>query len=174
MVSTPKYYWDACIWIELITQFDPDRVIRCQHVVDLAEKGLVEIWTSAFTLAEVWKRKCEGQDASLQQAHDRTFEDYIEQEIITKVSVDIDVGNLARRLLRQHPGLGKPQDAIHVATCLLNNVDELHTFDSADLIDFTAKFPRIDRKKLLIGAPPAPPQDPQRGLQLDDQDEDSA
>lgn len=174
MASVPKYYWDACIWIELITQANPDRVKCCRYVVDLAEKGEVEIWTSAFTLAEVWKRKCEGIDVSIQQTKDRNFEDFIEKEFITKVNVDVDVGNLARRLLRPYPGLGKPQDAIHVATCLLNNVDELHTFDDSDLVDFNGTIPRIDRKKLRICYPPEPPQGPQGELEIDDEEKEDA
>ena len=65
---------------------------------------------------------------------DKYFEDLIEQEFIQKVSVDVDVGKVARRLLRRFPAIGKPQDAIHVATCLLNNLDQLHTFDRDDLL----------------------------------------
>lgn len=138
------------------------------YTLDLAEKGSAQIWTSAFTLAEVWKRKCEGEKVGIQQGKDREFEDYIEKEFIIKVAVDVDVGNLARRLLRQFPDLGKPQDAIHVATCLLNNVDQLHTFDGGDLLKLDGEFPRIDRKMLTICLPPAPPEDPQGNMFSDD------
>ena len=55
----PKYYWDACIWIELITQANAERVERCRHVVELAKGGKAELWTSAFTLAEVYRKKCD-------------------------------------------------------------------------------------------------------------------
>ncbi len=102
--------------------------------MQLADDGKVELCTSAFTLAEVWKKKCGDEHASILEEKDRTFEDFIESESIIKFNVDVDVGNLARRLLRRHPEIGKPQDAIHVASCLLNNVDELHTFDGEDLL----------------------------------------
>ncbi len=154
----PKYYWDACLWIELITQADADRVERCRHVIDLAKHGKVELWTSAFTLAEVWKKKCDGESAGIQEEKDREFEDFIEAEFIKKIEVNVDVGNLARRLLRRHSGLGKPQDAIHVASCLLENLDELHTFDGSDLLKFDGVLPRRDRIKLNICAPPLPPE----------------
>lgn len=157
MSSTPKYYWDACIWIELINQSSPDRVDRCKYVIEQAETGAVELWTSTFTLAEVYKRKCEGEFASIPEAADRAFEDYIEQEFIHKVQVDVDVGKLARRLLRKFPGLGKPQDAVHVASCLLRNVDEMHTFDDTDLTKFDGMLPRSDHVKLTICAPPMRP-----------------
>ena len=130
-------------------------------MLDLVDDKKAELWTSAFTLAEVWKKKCSGENVSLQRTQDQVFEDYIERESITKVMVDIDVGNLARRLLRQYPGLGKPQDAIHVASCLLNNIDELHTFDGSHLLDFTDQLPRLDRRKLIICKPPLPLEEPQ-------------
>ncbi len=162
----PRYYWDACLWIELITQSHPDRVKRLRYVLDLAEGRKAEIWTSAFTLAEVWKRKCDGEQVGISEDQDRTFEDFIEKEMIVKVQVDTDVGTLARRLLRKFPGLGKPQDAIHVASCLLSNVDELHTFDGSDLLRFNGQFPRVDKKKLTICEPPLPPEDPQSEFEL--------
>lgn len=152
--SIPKYYWDACIWIELITRQDAQRVDRCEYVIEQTEAGEAELWTSTFTLAEVWKRKCAGRLVSLPQASDGVFEDYIERELIHKIQVDVDVGNLARRLLRQYAGLGKPQDAIHVASCLLNNIDEMHTFDESHLVKFDGQLPRLDRVKLMIGPPP--------------------
>ena len=154
----PKYYWDACIWIELITQADAERLERCRHVIELAKGGRAELWTSAFTLAEVYKKRCDDVASGIQQAQDRAFEDYIEAELVKKINVDVDVGNLARRLLRKHPGLGKPQDAIHVASCLLANLDELHTFDGSDLLKFDGVLPRSDKVKLKICMPPAPPE----------------
>ena len=154
--SIPKYYWDACIWIELITRQDTSRVGCCEYVIEQARSGTAELWTSAFTLAEVWKRKCEGELVSLPEASDDAFEDFIEKEFIRKIQVDVDVGTLARRLLRKYPGLGKPQDAIHVASCLLNNIDEMHTFDESHLIKFNGQLPRLDRVKLTIGPPPDP------------------
>lgn len=157
MSKIPKYYWDACLWIELITQADAVRFDQCKFVIEQAELGAVELWTSAFTLAEVWKRKCEGATVSLPQSNDTNFEDFIEKEFIRKIQVDVNVGNLARRLLRQYPGLGKPQDAIHVASCLLNNIDEMHTFDTSDLIKFDGTIPRIDKVKLTICLPPTRP-----------------
>ena len=82
MADVPKYYWDACIWIELITQADADRVERCRYVVDLANRGDAEVWTSAFTLAEVWKKKCDATAVGIQKEHDRAFEDFIESEFV--------------------------------------------------------------------------------------------
>ncbi len=139
---------------------------------DLEQERKVETWTSAFTLAEVWKRKCDGVQVGLAEKDDQRFENFIEKETITKVQAGNDVGTLARKLLRKFPGLGKPQDAIHVASCLLSNIDELHTFDIGNLLRFDGRFPRMDKKKLAICEPPKPPKNPQSEMELNDGKQD--
>lgn len=157
MAEKPKYYWDACAWIALIQQ-EEGRFDSLKYVTEQAKDAKsVELWTSMFTLAEVYKRPCDGEQKSLLPVHDGTFEDYILQDFVTRVQVDFDVGRLARTLLRQYPTIGKPQDAIHVATALLYNIDELHTFDRANLTALSGKIARKDGKMLTIGAPPKRP-----------------
>lgn len=167
--SKPKYYWDACIWITLISDRRSERGQACEYILEQAKAGGCEIWTSSFCLAEVVKRKCDGETARLAEENDIGFEDLIEQEFVHKVSVDVDVGKVARRLLRRFPGIGKPQDAIHVATCLLNNVDELHTYDRDDLLGLSGKLDRLDKRKLTICPPPDRPENPEPGM-FDDEE----
>ena len=157
MAEKPRYYWDACAWIALIQQ-EPIRFDSLSYVMGEAKAGNVEIWTSNFTLAEVYKRPCGEPDQSgLTAAEDAPFEDFILQGFIQKVQVDYDVGVLARRLLRLYPVIVKPQDGIHLATALLNNVDELHTYDRENLLGLTGKIDRKDGVKLLINNPPKRP-----------------
>lgn len=153
----PSYYWDACIWIALISEPGTIRHSCCKHVLEMAQRGECEIWTSSFTLAEVYKRKCDGIQIGIEEQYDQRFEDLIESEFVKKVSVDMDVGKVARRLLRRFPKIGKPQDAIHLATCLIENVDELHTFDKDDLLAMNGLLDRLDKQKLRICQPPYPP-----------------
>lgn len=159
--ALPKYYWDACIWITLIAERRSVQGKACEHLFELARAGKCEIWTSSFCLAEVVKRKCDGQTVGLVGDQDVAFEDLIEQEYVKKVSVDVDVGKVARRLLRKFPQIGKPQDAVHIATCLLNNIDELHTFDREDMLGLDGQLEKLDRSRLKICAPPSPPEEPQ-------------
>ena len=156
-----KYYWDACIWITLISDLHSSRGQACKYVFEQAEARECEIWTSSFCLAEVFKRKCDSDFVRLAEERDTYFENLIEQEFIKKVAVDVDVGKVARRLLRRFPGIGKPQDAIHVASCLLNNIDQLHTFDGEDLLGLDGQLERVDRAKLTICKPPKRPENPQ-------------
>ncbi len=99
LANKPKYYWDACAWIGLIKQ-EPGRFDSLKFVIEEAQKGKIEIWTSAFTLAEVFKRKCYSDQTGLDASQDEPFEDYIAQDYIQRVQVDTDVGTAARRLLR--------------------------------------------------------------------------
>jgi predicted nucleic acid-binding protein len=128
-----KFYWDACAWIGLI-QREPGRFDSLEYVMNLAKDEKAEIWTSTFTLAEVFKRPCNGAQSGLLQAEDEEFEDFIVMDFVKKIEVDSDIGILARRLLRKYPSLKKPQDAIHLASALMHNVDELHTFDRPELM----------------------------------------
>jgi hypothetical protein len=102
LVEKPRYYWDACAWIALIQQ-EPDRFDSLSYVVEEAKADNVEIWTSTFTLAEVYKRACDDEQKSLLPRQDQIFEDLILQHFVQRVQVDYDVGVLARRLLRKHP-----------------------------------------------------------------------
>jgi predicted nucleic acid-binding protein len=157
LADRPKYYWDACAWIALIQQ-EEGRFDSLSHVVEHAKDQKVEIWTSTFTLAEVYKRACDDEQKSLLPASDQNFEDLILQDFVQLVQVDYDVGVLARRLLRKFPKIQKPQDGIHLATALLNNIDELHTFDRPNLLDLSEKIERQDGEKLRICPPPKRPQ----------------
>jgi len=168
--EAPKYYWDACIWITLISDRRSERGSACEYVLKQAKLGKCQLWTSSFCLAEVFKRKCGPESVGIAEKRDTYFEDLIEQEFIQKVSVDVDVGKVARRLLRKHPTIGKPQDAIHVATCLLNNLDQLHTFDRDDLLALNGQLDRIDRMKLTICEPPKPPEPSEPEFQYDVED----
>lgn len=158
MTNPTKIYWDACCWIGLINQ-EPDKIVQCEHVISLAESGDIEIWTSHFTLAEVYKRKCENADVGLDEAGDRAFEDFISQDRLNvkMVNVDYPVGILARRLLRAHPELRKPQDAIHLASALIWRLDEFHTFDGDNILPLKGLLERPDGVILHICVPPNPP-----------------
>lgn len=109
-----------------------------------------------LTMAEVYKKKCHGEKTGIVENEDEKFENLIQAEFVRKINVDIEVGNLARRLLRKYPKIGKPQDAIHVASCLIYNLDELHTFDEEDLLGFDNVLKRKDKKPLKICKPPMP------------------
>jgi len=151
-----KYYWDACVWIDLITQSNADRFRRCQNVFSQAQKGEVELWTSSITLTEVYKRKCDGDLTSMPEDQDDEFESFFESGLVKPILLDLQVAKVARRLCRKHPILRKPQDAVYVASCIVSNIDELHTFDIQDLIRLDGQILLKNSTPLKISEPPAP------------------
>lgn len=59
----------------------------------------------------------------------------------------------ARNIFRRHRKIKKPNDAIHLATALFSNCDEMHTFDGNDLLGLSGSFRRRDGEALAIGLP---------------------
>lgn len=154
-MADKKVYWDSCVWIGLINE-EPGKFDICSHYLESAKKGEIEIWSSTVTLAEVFKKKCGIVTIAIDPAKDEDFERYLEQDFVVDVQVDRDVGIHARRLLRKHPELKKPMDAVHLASALLNNVDEFHTFDDENLLPLNGKVLRRDGKPLHILKPSIP------------------
>ena len=50
MMDLAGYYWDSCVWIDLIRGSDNDRVKRARHLLRLALQGKVTLYISAITL----------------------------------------------------------------------------------------------------------------------------
>jgi predicted nucleic acid-binding protein len=161
LAEKKKVYWDACVWFALIKQ-EPGRLTNCSHVLDLAKRGEVEIWTSSLTLAEVFRKQCGVPTTpanGLPEDKDLEFEAFVAQDFVVEVQVDHQIGIAARRLLRQHPKLRKPQDAIHLASALQHDLDEFHTFDADNLLGLDGLVRTRSGRSLKICEPPAPPLD---------------
>lgn len=159
MARVPTVYWDSCVWIGHINK-EPDKFPRTSYVLRQAANEKVQIVTSAFTLAEVLKRKCDAEtdQVGIAEAEDDTFADLLVEPFVTVVNADWEAGATARDLYRKHRvhGLKKPQDALHLATAVLENVDEMHTFDGCDLLKLKGRVKRADGMVLSIVLPPMP------------------
>lgn len=153
MANKKRVYWDSCNWIGLIME-EENKIGRLRYVIELAKRKELEILSSTFTLAEVFKLKCEDAEKELPEEKDQLFEDFMGQDFVVYAAVTEDIGKLGRRLLRKLDGLKKPQDAIHLATAAWHNVDEMHTFDREHLIPFDNRVTRRDGQKLKICFPP--------------------
>ena len=147
-----RVYWDACVFLGLINPEEAKHQ-ACRAVQIEAENGNIEIITSAFTLTEVFKKKCEGKARPLSEEGEDLIEKYFESPYILLVQVDRNTAVHARRLMRRHPELQKPQDAIHLASALRLNVDEMHTYDGAELLRLNEVCLRADGVPLIICPP---------------------
>ena len=127
MADTKKVYWDSCVWISLINQ-EAGRVENCQAMEEAA-------------------KKCSGVNGQIEGSKDPDFEAFIEQDFVTEVQVDHDIAVVARRLLRSNQQLKKPADAIHLATAVLYNLDEFHTYDGDNRTQRPIRGPHTKGKK---------------------------
>lgn len=152
----PRIYWDANAWIAYIRREmpTPDNGIKdpryelCREVLLRAQKGDVEIVTSAFTLAEVCKKRSEytGPEINLPA--------FFDQPYILLVPVDKQIGQKAQHLQLSSVGNLKPQDATHIASALVANVPIFHTFDEP-LIGLDKALTKNDGKPMRILKPGA-------------------
>jgi predicted nucleic acid-binding protein len=147
-----RVYWDSCSFLALLNR-EPGNVDQCVVVWREGEAGKTAIYTSFFTFTEVFKAKCEGRVKPLAPENDKEVEDLLGQKWIKPAVVDELIAVAARRLMRHYPECKKPSDAIHLATALALNVDEMHTYDQSDLLKLDGKVLRADGKPLKICVP---------------------
>lgn len=133
MTERLRVYWDACAWLGLLND-EPNKRHGLDQVWAMAQAGKVQIWTSAFSLAEVYKVKCEGDWALLDPTNDAKINNLFEQDFVETVQLDSEIGKLAKTLLRTHEKLKKPSDAVHLATAVYWDLDQFHTYDGNDLL----------------------------------------
>ena len=150
LMSDPvKVYWDACAWLGLING-EEGKKADLEFVWSKAQHGEAEIWTSAFCIAEVYRRKCEQWDG-LSVENDALIDSMFDQNFVKVVQLDMEIARLAKSLLRAHDKLKKPSDAIHLATAVHWDVAQLHTYDSSDLIGLNVQT--ADGSELTICKP---------------------
>ena len=150
MTDRKKVYWDACAWLGLLNG-ETDKAQELEVVWEKAKHGELEIWTSAFCIAEVYKVKCEGGKTGLSPENDDKINDLFDQDWVYIVQVDLAIARLAKSLLRSQAKLSKPSDGIHLATAIHWNVDQLHTWDASDLLGIVCN--RSDGEPLEICKP---------------------
>jgi predicted nucleic acid-binding protein len=163
-----RVYWDSCTFLGLINQ-EPGKRNECTAVWEEAETGDVLIYTSFFTFAEVFKMKCELPAKPLSEEKDNEIEQLLRQKWVRPVVVDERIGVASRRLMRGHPECKKPSDGVHLATALALSVEEMHTYDGADLLKLTGKINCANGKPLKICRPqgiPQPPEQQQRLIEM--------
>jgi len=159
MTEDPKrLYWDADVFLSLIEDH-PGRAPLIQSLLADARGGIVEVVTSAITIAEVAY-------ASAARLSGAPAPD-VEREIDALWEAGGPVGVVevypllavrARDIIRASVGNGwtglRAHDAIHLATAQQLHVDEVHTYETkwvryADIIGIPINEPRTDQERLL-------------------------
>ncbi len=131
-----RLYWDSCNFISLIAEDEVERADTCQHILDDAENGKVQIVTSTLTIAEVVKPKG---SPSFTAEKERLIKTFFLHEYILLYDVTRTIAENARELSRQH-GLN-PRDAIHLATALASDADVFQTWNTRDFGGLNVPIP---------------------------------
>lgn len=160
MAELRRVYWDACVWLALING-EPKRRRAVEYIYNSARAGTYEIWTSTMSYVEVFRiRGEEANPKPYPSAGLDKIDEVFEQEFIKLVPLDVEVAKFARKLLRQHSGLKKRPDAIHLASALRWPVDVMHTYDGNDLLHLDGKMKGKTGSLLRIAPPDDPPDGP--------------
>ncbi len=144
----PRRYWDSSVFLAWLLP-EENRLDACRGVVRAAEKGHVQIVTSALTLTEVIKLK--GHPQLPKKSHDRKLRRFFQHEYIVIRGVDRFVAEQARELIWKHGA--KPKDSIHLATAVRWKIPTLDTFDDKDM---TALDGKLGNPLIKIGHPHEP------------------
>ena len=151
--TTKRVYWDACAWIGFINA-EKEKITALRTVWENAKRGKYEIWTSTFSYLEVMHGINKAGQPYSPEEYDVVLYELFEQPHVERVQVDVEVAKLARSVKRKyHPTLASRADAIHLATALYWNCEELHTYDGGHLLPLNGKIARRDGIILTIIVP---------------------
>ena len=133
---------------------ETDKYIALRGVWSRAENGSCEILTSVISQVEVFKKKCEKNDAKpLSDTQETEISKMFWQQHVILADLDPIVADNARKLLREHEELQKAPDAIHLATALYWSPDAMHTYDGVNLLGLNGKVKCRDGRSLKIVVP---------------------
>ncbi len=148
-------YFDSNVFIAWIQgEIAPDGTDRkriADHILEGAKKLAYQIYTSAFTLAEVHKLPDGGR--VLTEEEDTRILAFFEHSYIQLVDVDRGIGEEANRFCRLY-GLSAG-DAVHLACAVRAECDVLLTWDE-DFIRKAQRAPVIVEKPQILGQLPMP------------------
>lgn len=140
MADPVKLYWDSCAWLGFLNG-EPDKKRELEIVYGGARRGHYELWTSTLSMVEV--RRLENEKHApkpLDDANNKIIGDLFWQPFVKPIPLAQDIAEDARVLFRTTPGLGKFQDAIHLASALKWNIEVMHTYDNDDLLHLDGKL----------------------------------
>lgn len=154
-------YFDAAIFISWLKGtdegplFDGTRGNRSPvslHAMEGAENGEYPMVTSHFSMAEVFKKKSDGNERLTDEQNGRIMRYFNESTWLSWVELDWTVGELANGLLVRFRAEGlRPHDAVHLASALRAKCDVLLTWDGPLLKvkheGIRIEFPRFYRVK---------------------------
>jgi predicted nucleic acid-binding protein len=120
----PVIYWDTCVFIAWLKdekdKWPPSIWQGIQDVADLVQIGQAILVTSTLTRVEVFL-------GTLTQEQKQKFAGILRRKNVQEVAPHMRIADRASAIREKHRI--KTPDAIHLATAILYDVDEMHTMD---------------------------------------------
>lgn len=154
MPDPMRVYWDSCAWIGLVNA-ESTKYFPLRSIWEGAQRGVYEIWTSTYCYIELRYGIAPHGKTYPPAESDERFEKLLIQPYVKRVQLSVPIAKRARQIKRElhKDGLGKRSDAVHLATALFTNCQELHTWDEGDLLQFDGKVNCRNGQPLRIVKP---------------------
>jgi len=134
LAKAVKLYWDSCAWLGLLNG-EADKKRELAILYGHAKAGKFEVWTSTLSMVEVRRLGSEiNAPKPLSEANLKLIGDLFGQPFVKPIPLDLEIAVNARALFRVTAGLGKFQDAVHLASAQKWNIPVFHTYDRDDLL----------------------------------------
>ena len=144
---TERHFWDTCCWIDFVDEGgDPKKPMTTMWGAVVS--GHVELIVSPIIICETLLQ-IPGANRPWPDPH--PSDDMFDTNGVTLAAITRRVGERARSLRRQHSI--KTPDALHLACCIENSVDQLVTRDNGVLLKVPPLLRRDgDRLKVVTPA----------------------
>ncbi|OYX67702.1 MAG: hypothetical protein B7Y95_22535 [Rhizobiales bacterium 32-66-11] len=140
MAKAKRVYWDSCAWLGLLNK-EGGRKRPLENIYNGGRGGLYELWTSTYSLVEAYRYEHEaGKPKPWSTENLDLIKAFFNQPFIKLLPVDMEIADIARKLVRETPKLSKRPDAVHLASAIRWSLDEMHTYDGSDLLHLSGKF----------------------------------
>jgi predicted nucleic acid-binding protein len=120
----PVIYWDTCVFIAWLKEekdkWPPAIWQGIQDVADLVQAGQAILVVSTLIRTEVFL-------GTLMQDQKLKFQEILRRKNLVEVAPHMRIADRASTIREKHKI--KTPDAIHLATAILYDVDEMHTMD---------------------------------------------
>ena len=147
-----RRYWDSDCFLGWLAE-EADKVDACRQVLDIAERGDIQIVTSALTLSEVLLMRGRSAVPASRRA---TVRGFFGRSYIVVVPIGREIAERSQDLVWDH-GI-RPKDALHVASAISTGLTLFNTFDNEligksraeGLPDLTIERPGLGQGEMAV------------------------
>lgn len=147
-----KHYCDSCVFIGFLNE-EPENFEKCRNILLAAEQDYIELYTSAFTMAEVVYVRSQKPEELTEVQQEKIISKLFSNQWINLVAFERETSEINRYLVRKYKLT--PFDALHLATAIRMKVDYFNTIDERlrKKLPNDISYPPIYPKNIVIQEP---------------------